>query len=156
MVRLGAIINIIGSIFILLGLLGPWFSWTVHYEDGTYTYSLSPFLFSIHKNSNSYMYFFHNIIESLIGVVCIVGALFGFVGYINSSGKAILIGGILGIGSAFAYTLCLPSMIEIGNGYWSPFIYNYLNVGWGELITIGGGVIMITWATVFFLKHGYL
>lgn len=148
-------LSILGGILVLIGLVGPWFIFSgsdvtkgVHIKN-----KISPFVINIEYSRlndpfgevfSSYSVFLYGINTSLIGIVCIIGAVAGIVGGILNRPRVFLTGGILDILGILAFATCMP-------GY-----YMNMQAGWGSIVsTLGIMVIIISSGFDFMIEMRY-
>jgi len=136
-------VTIIGGILVLTGLVGPWFSFSiVDHSVGNYLYfDMSPFFLNIkvskvndpfNEITSSGCHYFYGADKSLIGIVCIIGAILSFFGGGMDRWKLSLVGGITVLIATLSFSMCLPGYLP------------GLSVNWGSYISAFGAIVIIS------------
>ena len=146
---------LLGVALILLGLLGPWFNYDLpqRLEDSPFAnamahISVSPFTFSatITSTSSSSLYEdievlhqysvpFYSLHSSLVGLICIISSLFGFVAEYVRRSRMTLVGGFVSLMSTLFFFFLLPSDVIFIGIKCSPM--------WGFWLSLLGSLIVI-------------
>jgi hypothetical protein len=135
-----------------MGLVGPWFTFFgSDVTKGVYIKNeISPFVIKIEYSRlndpfgevfSSYSLFFYGINTSLVGLVCIIGAIAGVVGGVLNRPKLFLTGGILDILGIMAFATCMPGH------------YIDMQAGWGGIVSTLGIIVIIMSAGFGFMSE---
>jgi len=161
-----------GLILIFIGVFGPWISlnssWT-YFNETTRVYGktfakMSPFTINFSSNiiahspimkerkveiipSNIFLGegidHFYDPVASLIGIVCIIGAIISAFGQYIDRWKIAFIGGVLTLSSTPSFFICLPKSTNL----------LYFKVMWHWYLTILGAILLIACATFKFMRN---
>ncbi len=143
-------ITILGSMLVLAGLLGPWFTFILYTNNSRQYWNseISPFALksTVHyvgdpskRILSSNELYFYGMNTTTVGIISVLGAIVSFIGGSTNREKLIFVGGGLVLLSNLLFPMCLPGR------------YVAMEVGWGGAIsTIGAFIIIFSYGFYFF------
>ena len=155
---IGKAVSMLGILGVGLALIGvafqhlfPWFTfkkaWLLSHQ-GTNSwkwayYHISPFLIRYRlEDGIPQSLWFYRTDTTLIGVICLIGAMTGLLGVFARAQRINLVGGIIVMFSLPAFGICLPGL--------------YPNIAWGfgaKLIFLGSIAILASTMTGYFKNN---
>ena len=137
------LITILGGMLVLTGLVSPWFTFSIvdHSIRTCWKFKMSPFTLTIkvynvndpfNEIISSGCHRFYRADTALIGVVCVLGAIFSFLGGGMDRWRLSLVGGVMTLLSTLSFWMCLPSYLS------------GLTVGWGISVSTFGAIVIIS------------